>query len=131
AAPGGARGGGELTRGECRRVGRPPAPPAVSVLLPLVAITDIPLAGPAVRLGARAVVKKEVAQAILAGSAGSIRDRLRAFAGAGPTEVSLSMRPPFDRDLLLRSANEIMPAYTPTHYEALSSFLHPTSAQTK
>lgn len=96
---------------ECRRIGRSPCPSHVSVLLPLVAITDIPLAGPAVRLGARAIVKKEVARSILADSPGTIRDRLRGYADAGVTEVILSLRPPFDRALLARFAKEIMPAF--------------------
>src|SRR5438094_3403544 len=104
----------DIIQAECRRLGRTPCPTTVSVLLPLVTITDIPLAGPAVRLGARAVVKKEVAQSILAGSAGDIRDRIRAYADAGATEVILSMRPPFDRNLLRRFAQEIMPAFKET-----------------
>lgn len=98
---------------ECRRIGRSPCPSQVSVLLPLVSITSIPLAGPAVRLGARAIVKKEVARSILADSPGTIRDRLREYAEAGATEVILSLRPPFDRNLLERFAKEIMPAFRP------------------
>jgi alkanesulfonate monooxygenase SsuD/methylene tetrahydromethanopterin reductase-like flavin-dependent oxidoreductase (luciferase family) len=81
------------------------------VLLPLVAITKVPLAGPVVRLGARAVVRKEVAQAILADSPAAIADRIRGYADAGATEVILSLRPPFDRDLLRRFAQEIMPSF--------------------
>ncbi len=96
---------------ECARIGRSPCPTAVSVLLPLVAITDVPLAGPLVRLGARAVVKKEVAGAILADSAATIRDRIREYADAGATEVILSLRPPFDRGLLRRFAQDVMPAF--------------------
>jgi F420-dependent oxidoreductase-like protein len=96
---------------ECARVGRSPCPTYVSVLLPLVAITDVPLAGPLVRLGARALVKKEVAGAILADSAATIRDRIRAYADAGATEVIVSLRPPFDRALLRRFAQEIMPTF--------------------
>ena len=96
---------------ECRRVGRSPCPSYVSVLLPLVAITDIPLAGPVVRLGARAVVKKEVARSILADSAGAIRDRIREYADAGATEIILSLRPPFDRELVRRFAQEVMSAF--------------------
>ena len=46
---------------ECARIGRSPCPTDVSVLVPLVAITRIPLAGPVVRFGARAVVGKDVA----------------------------------------------------------------------
>ena len=68
---------------ECRRIGRSPCPTYVSVLLPLVAITNIPLAGPVVRFGARAVVKKEVAQSILADSPDAIRDRIRTYVDAG------------------------------------------------
>jgi F420-dependent oxidoreductase-like protein len=96
---------------ECVRIGRSPCPTAVSVLLPLVAITDVPLAGPVVRLGARAVVKKEVAGAILADSAATIRDRIREYADAGATEVILSLRPPFDRGLMRRFAQDVMPAF--------------------
>ena len=96
---------------ECRRIGRSPCPSYVSVLLPLVAITDIPLAGPAVRLGARAVVKKEVARSILADSPATIRDRIREYVDAGASEIILSLRPPFDRDILRRFAKDIMPAF--------------------
>jgi F420-dependent oxidoreductase-like protein len=100
-----------IIQDECRRIGRTPCPDYVSVLLPLVAITKVPLAGPAIRLGARAVVKKEVAGSILADSPATIRDRIREFADAGVTEVILSLRPPFDRDLLRRFAQEVMPAF--------------------
>jgi len=96
---------------ECARIGRSPCPTFVSILLPLVAITNVPLAGPVVRLGARAVVRKEVAGSILADSAATIRDRLREYAAAGVTEIILSLRPPFDHDLLRDFAQEIMPAF--------------------
>ena len=109
--PDGIRQGREVIEQECARLHRTPCPREVSVLLPLVAITDIPLAGPAVRLAARAVVRKEVARSLLAGSAGDIRDRIRAYADAGVTEVILSLRPPFDRGLLQRFAQEIMPSF--------------------
>jgi F420-dependent oxidoreductase-like protein len=98
---------------ECRRVGRSPCPTYVSVLVPLVAITDVPLAGPVVRLGARAVVKKETAHAILADSPATIRDRLREYVDAGATEIILSLRTPFDHELLRRFAKDVMPAFKP------------------
>jgi F420-dependent oxidoreductase-like protein len=101
----------QIIADECQRIGRSPCPTYVSVLLPLVAITNIPLAGPVVRLGARAIVSKDVAGSILADSPDAIRDRLRAYADAGVTEVILSLRPPFDRDLLRRFAQEIAPAF--------------------
>src|SRR5207244_12050448 len=100
-----------IIKDEYRRIGRSPGPSYVSVLLPLVAITDIPFAGPVVRLGARAVVKKEVAGSILADSPATIRDRIREYADAGATEIILSLRPPFDRGLLRRFAQEVMPAF--------------------
>jgi F420-dependent oxidoreductase-like protein len=96
---------------ECKRIGRTPCPSYVSVLLPLVAITNVPLAGPVVRFGARAVVKKEVAQSILADSPDAIRDRIRTYVDAGATEIILSLRPPFDHELMRRFAQEIMPAF--------------------
>jgi F420-dependent oxidoreductase-like protein len=96
---------------ECHRIGRTPCPSAVSVLLPLVTITDIPLAGPVVRLGARVVAGKRVADTVLADSPATIRDRLREYAQAGVDEVILSLRPPFDQALLRRFAQEIMPAF--------------------
>jgi F420-dependent oxidoreductase-like protein len=109
--PDGIRERRQIIEQECKRIGRTPCPTDVSVLLPLVAITDIPLAGPVVRLGARALVKKEVAQSILADSPGAIRERIRAYAEAGASEIILSLRPPFDRSLLRRFAQEIMPAF--------------------
>jgi alkanesulfonate monooxygenase SsuD/methylene tetrahydromethanopterin reductase-like flavin-dependent oxidoreductase (luciferase family) len=100
-----------IIEAECQRVGRTPCPREISVLLPLVAITNIPLAGPAVRLGARALVGSRVARSVLADSPGTIRDRIRAYADAGATEIILSLRPPFDPELLRRFAKDIMPAF--------------------
>ena len=109
--PDGIRERRQIIQEECRRVGRAPCPDYVSVLLPLVAITNVPLAGPVVRLGARAVVGKEIARSVLADSAATIRDRIRAYADAGATEVILSLRPPFDRELLRRFAKEVMQSF--------------------
>jgi F420-dependent oxidoreductase-like protein len=100
-----------LIAAECARIGRSDCPTSVSVLLPLVAITRVPLAGSAVRLGARAMVKKEVAREILADSPSAIREKLRLYADAGVTEIILSLRPPFDADLLRRFAAEVMPEF--------------------
>jgi F420-dependent oxidoreductase-like protein len=110
-SPDGIRERRKIIEEECRRLGRAPCPAEVSALLPLIAITDIPLAGPAIRLGARAVVRKEIARSILAGSPSSIRDRIHEYTEAGVTEVILSLRAPFDRELLRRFAKDIMPAF--------------------
>src|SRR5262245_23923404 len=109
--PDGIRARRRIIDDECKRIGRSPCPSYVSVLLPLVAITKIPLAGPVVRFGARAVVKKEVAQSILADSPDAIRDRIRTYVDAGVSEIILSLRPPFDRELVRRFAQEIMPSF--------------------
>jgi alkanesulfonate monooxygenase SsuD/methylene tetrahydromethanopterin reductase-like flavin-dependent oxidoreductase (luciferase family) len=52
-----------------------------------------------------------VAGSLLADSPATIRDRIREYADAGVSEVVLSLRPPFDRDLLRRFATEVMPAF--------------------
>lgn len=98
-----------LIEAECRKIGRLPCPAEVSVMLPLASITNVPLAGPALRLGARLMVDKAIAQNVLAGSADDIRDRIRAYVDAGVTEVILSVRPPADPALLRQFATEVMP----------------------
>ena len=111
--PDGIRERRQIIETECKKIGRSPCPMSVSALLPLVAITDVPLAGPVVRLGARAVVRKEVARAILADSPDTIKSRIREYVDAGVTEVVLSLRPPFNRDLMRRFAADVMPAFRP------------------
>ena len=107
----GIREGQKIIDAECQRIGRSPCPRDVSVLLPLVAMTNIPLAGPVVRLAARVVAGKKVASSVLADSPAAIRDRIREYADAGASEIILSLRPPFDRDLMRRFAAEVMPAF--------------------
>jgi len=101
----------QIIADECKKIGRSPCPTDVSVLLPLVSITKVPLAGPLVRLGARAMVGKETARAVLADSPETIRRRIEEYAAAGVNEVIFSIRPPFDDDLLRRVASEIMPYF--------------------
>lgn len=101
----------QVIEAECRRIGRDPCPHEVSVMLPLVSITRVPLAGPIVRFAARAVVGKDTAASILADSPDAIAARIRALADAGVTEVIVSLRPPFDRDLLKRFAEDVMPRF--------------------
>ncbi|MEA2625237.1 MAG: hypothetical protein QOD06_1282 [Candidatus Binatota bacterium] len=101
----------EIIRKECERIGRSPCVREVSVLLPLISITNVPLAGPVTRLGARVIVEKRIAKSLLAGSAKDIEKRLREFVDAGATSVILSLRPPYDRELMRRFAREVMPAF--------------------
>ena len=101
----------EIIKAECARIGRSPCPSDVSVLLPLVAVTRIPLAGPAIRLGARVMVDKEVAKSILADSPDAIEKRIRRYVDAGVNEIILSIRSPFDPDLIRAFATEVMPRF--------------------
>src|SRR5947209_11178514 len=100
-----------IIEAECRRIARSPCPSDVSVLLPLVAITGMPLAGPAVRPRVRALVGEDVTESILADSPAAIQQRIREYVDAGATEIILSLRPPFDRELLRRFTQDIMPAF--------------------
>jgi F420-dependent oxidoreductase-like protein len=103
----------ELLRRECARIGRTPCVERVSILMPLINISNVPLAGPATRLGARLLVEKRIADSLLAGSPDEIKDRIRRYVDAGITRVILSLRPPFNRDLMRRFAAEVMPAFQP------------------
>jgi F420-dependent oxidoreductase-like protein len=107
--PDGIRERRKIIADECAKARRAHCPTDVSIMLPLVAITKVPLAGPVVRFGARAVVKKETARAILADSPDAIAERIRAYADAGVTEVIVNLRTPFDHDLLRRFATEVIP----------------------
>jgi len=101
----------QIIAAECKRIGRQPCPTDVSVLLPLVAITKVPLAGPLTRLGARVMVGNETAKAVLADSPETIRERIEEYAAAGVNEVIFSIRPPFSDELLREIATEIMPHF--------------------
>jgi alkanesulfonate monooxygenase SsuD/methylene tetrahydromethanopterin reductase-like flavin-dependent oxidoreductase (luciferase family) len=102
-----------LLREECARIGRTPCVERVSVLMPLINISNVPLAGTATRLGARLLVERRIADALLAGSPDEIKDVIRQHVDAGVTRVILNLRPPFDRELMRRFAQEIMPAFRP------------------
>jgi F420-dependent oxidoreductase-like protein len=98
-------------KAECARIKRDPCVTKVSVFLPLVTITNIPLAGPATRLGARAIVDERVAGSLLAGSAKDIQARLQEYVDAGATGFIINVRAPFDHGLLAQFANEVVPAF--------------------
>lgn len=100
-----------IVRDECARIGRTPCDLEVSVVLPLVNITDIPLAAPATRLGARVLFGKRIATSLLAGSAGEITGKIQEYVDAGATRVIVGLRPPFNRNLMRRFATEVMPKF--------------------
>ena len=112
-SPDGVRERIELMKQECARIGRAPCVERVSILMPLINISNVPLAGAATRLGARLVVEKRIADSLLAGSPEEIKEWIRGYVDAGVTRVILSLRPPFDRDLMRRFAAEVMPAFQP------------------
>jgi F420-dependent oxidoreductase-like protein len=94
---------------ECRRLGRNPCVREVSVFLPLANITEVPLAGPATRLGARLLVDAPVARSVLAGSVAGIQDQIRPYLEAGATSVIITTRPSINHDLMRRFAREVVP----------------------
>jgi F420-dependent oxidoreductase-like protein len=98
-----------IIREECERVGRTRCPDYFSKMFVLVNISDIPLAGPITRLGARALVSKEVAQNLLAGSPSGIADQIVEYVNAGCNEVIVNFMPPFDREQIRRFTNEVIP----------------------
>lgn len=100
----------EFVRRECERIGRLPCVQAVSVFLPLINMTDIPLAGPATRLGAR-LLAGDKAISVLAGSAPEIKARIQEYADAGATSVIITTRPALNLALMRRFATEVIPAF--------------------
>lgn len=101
----------EIIRAECARIGRTPCDIEVQAFLVLYSITDVPFAGGAVRLGARLIEDKRVAQSILVGSAQEITDRIRTYVDAGATHIIMNIQPPYDPALLRRFAKEVMPNF--------------------
>jgi F420-dependent oxidoreductase-like protein len=103
----------ESVRAECTRLGRVRCVPEVSVFLPLANVTNVPLAGPATRLGARLLVDERAATSVLAGSADEIKDKIRSYLDVGATSVIITTRPSINQELMKRFASEIVPAFRP------------------
>lgn len=101
----------EIITAECARVGRTPCDIEVQVFLVLYSITDVPFAGGAVRMGARLIEDKRVAQSILVGSPQQITEHIRTYVDAGATHVIMNIQPPYDVELLRRFAKEVMPNF--------------------
>jgi F420-dependent oxidoreductase-like protein len=101
----------EIIRNECARIGRTPCDVEVQAFLVLFSITDVPFAGGAIRLGARIIEDKRVAQSILVGSAEQITEQIRTYVDAGATHIIMNIQPPYDAELLRRFAREVMPKF--------------------
>ena len=101
----------KIVRDECTRAGRPSCDIEVSAFLVLYSISDVPLAGPVSRLGARLIAGDRAQRALLAGSASSIRDKIKTYTDAGVSHIIMNIQPPYDPALLRRFANEVMPSF--------------------
>lgn len=102
--------GVEIIRAECARIERDPCVREVSIFLPVVTISEIPLAETVTRLGAR-VLAGDVARNVLTGSPDSIKRQIRDYLDAGATRVIITTRPGIDHDIMRRFAQEIVPAF--------------------
>lgn len=109
-SPGDLKEGLEIIRAECARISRDPCVRQVSIFLPVVSISSIPLAETATRLAARAIAG-EAGRNVLTGSADSIKAQIRAYLDAGATRVIITTRPGINHDMMRRFAQEIVPAF--------------------
>jgi F420-dependent oxidoreductase-like protein len=100
----------EIIRDACAEAGRSPCPSHVSVLLPVVRLTRIPLAGSLIRLGARFVVDADQARALLVGPPAAMARDVRRYVDAGANEIIFGILPPFDPRTIERLAREVVPA---------------------
>jgi F420-dependent oxidoreductase-like protein len=100
----------EIIRAECARIERDPCVREVSIFLPVVTISDVPLVETVTRLGAR-IVAGDVARNVLTGSPDSIKKQIREYLDAGATRVIITTRPGIDRDIMRRFAQEIVPSF--------------------
>jgi F420-dependent oxidoreductase-like protein len=110
-SPQGIRSRMEIVRSECQKAGRASCDIEVQAFLVLFNITDVPLAGPVLRFGARIIEDKRVAQSILAGTANEIAERIQTYVDAGATHIIMNIQPPYDPELLRRFAREVMPRF--------------------
>jgi F420-dependent oxidoreductase-like protein len=101
----------EIVRAECQRAGRTSCDIEVQAFMVLYNISDVPLVGSAIRLGARFLENKRVARSILAGSPNEITEQIRAYVDAGATHIIMNLQPPYDPKLLRRFAEEVIPNF--------------------
>lgn len=101
----------KIIKDECARVGRSPCDIEVQAFLILYNVSDMPLAGPILRLGARVIEDERVARAILAGRPDDIAARIQEYVDAGVTHVIMNIQPPYDKEMLRRFAAEVMPKF--------------------
>jgi F420-dependent oxidoreductase-like protein len=100
-----------IVREECRAAGRASCDVEVSAFLVLYSITNVPLAGPVLRLGARMIAGDRVQRSLLAGSPDDIRAKIQTYVDVGVTHIIMNVQPPYDPSLLRRFAAEVMPKF--------------------
>jgi F420-dependent oxidoreductase-like protein len=102
----------EIVRSECDGVGRTDCSDIeVSAFLILYSISDIPLAGPIMRLSARLIADERIARSVLAGSAKEIAEKIQTYVDVGVSHIIMNIQPPYKAELLQRFANEVMPKF--------------------
>lgn len=103
----------QIIQRECKRAGRTNCDIEVSAFLVLYTISDVPLAGPVLRLGARMIAGERIQRSLLAGTPDEIAKRIQSFVDAGATHIIMNIQPKYDRSLLQRFASEVMPRFRP------------------
>ncbi len=98
---------------ECERAGRKSCDIEVSAFLVLYSITDVPLAGPVLRLGARMIAGERIQRSLLAGTPDEIAKRIQSFVDVGVDHIIMNIQPEYDPALLRRFASEVMPRFRP------------------
>ncbi|HVN84980.1 MAG TPA: LLM class F420-dependent oxidoreductase [Candidatus Binatia bacterium] len=109
--PKGIRNRMQIVHDECRRIGRTPCDPEVSAFLILYRITDVPVVGSAIGLGARLVAGKGAQAAMLAGTPKEIIEKIQTYVDAGATHIIVHIEPPYDKEMLRRFVKDVMPAF--------------------
>lgn len=101
----------KIIQRECDRVGRKPCDIEVSAFLVLYSISDVPLAGPVLRLGARMIAGERVQRSLLAGTPDEIAKKIQSFVDVGVHHIIMNIQPKYDPALLRRFATEVMPRF--------------------
>ncbi|MCX8072055.1 MAG: LLM class F420-dependent oxidoreductase [Candidatus Binatia bacterium] len=101
----------QIIRRACERAGRHDCNIEVSALLILYSISDVPLAGPVLRLGARMIAGERIQRSVLAGSPDEIASKIQGYIDAGVDHIIMNIQPKYDRKLLERFAAEVMPRF--------------------
>jgi F420-dependent oxidoreductase-like protein len=101
----------DIIEQECERSGRSPCDIEVSAFLVLYSISDVPLAGPVLRLGARMIAGERVQRSLLAGTPDEIAKKIQSYVDIGADHIIMNIQPKYNPGLLRRFAEEVMPRF--------------------